>query len=248
MMKLVTVMLAGTLAFVSMACGKKDEAPAANVAVSGEQSAIAAPAPAAEAKAPAAAPVAAEKGATTVAAAGEDKAGCGHDMAAADEREKDCPFPEERAAVAGHPEEGCQGMMAEAEPAAVAADGSKHLGAAFTITESKPLAEVLKGAAADGQPLVRVAGTVDKVCQKKGCWMVVKDGDITARVIMKDHAFAIPFDAKGLKATVEGTLTVKVFTEAQAKHLAEDGAEDPSKVTGETKEFLLTATGVQLGG
>jgi hypothetical protein len=78
--------------------------------------------------------------------------------------------------------------------------------------------------------------------------MVVRDGDMEARVIMKDYGFVVPIDSAGRKTSVEGVLKVKVFTEAQAKHLAEDGGEDPKAVAGERKEFLLTATAIDIGG
>ncbi|MFO0749565.1 MAG: DUF4920 domain-containing protein [Myxococcota bacterium] len=256
-MKLVTVIVAGALALGGMACGKQAETPkpADNVQVSAKPEAVKA-----EAAKPEAAKAEAKPEATALAASGEpagEHAGCGdHAMAAAmpagEAGEADCPFAAERKAdmAAGH--EGCADKMAEAGepmPGALPAPGQAQLlGSPFTLTEAKPLGEVVKTASAEKDDVVRISGTVDQVCQKRGCWMVVRDGDVEARVIMKDHAFAIPFDSKGLKATVEGTLKVKVYTEAQAKHLAEDGAQDPAKVSGEKKEFLVTATTVQLGG
>lgn len=177
-----------------------------------------------------------------VAAAGEH-AGCAEHAAKAEADEANCPFPEEKAAAAV---EGC-GSHTPTE-AKKNDDGSIHYGTDFALTEAKPLGSVLAGAT-DGQELnVRVSGTIEKVCQKKGCWMVVKDGDVEARVVMKDHAFTVPVDSKGKPAQVEGTLKVRVFTEAQAKHLAEDGGEDPSKVSGDKKELQLTATAVEIGG
>ncbi len=159
---------------------------------------------------------------------------------AAGSDEANCPFPDEMGA-----KEGCGAHIA-VEPTKTAT--GVHFGGAFALGEAKPLSQVL-ATATDGQELnVRVSGQIDKVCQKMGCWMVVKDGAIEARVVMKDHAFTIPVDSKGKPAQVEGLLKVKVFSEAQAKHLAEDGGGDPSKVQGELKEFVLTATAVEIGG
>ncbi|MCC6621258.1 MAG: DUF4920 domain-containing protein [Deltaproteobacteria bacterium] len=247
-MKLVAWCVAGLVAFG--ACGKKDEAPAGNVQVAGEAAAkveakAAEPTPTAAApEAKAETKVEAQAKPTELAAMAAAHEGCGG--AAAAEGPKDCAFDVAAGGAAG--EGGCH-ALAEGAPATPTADGQgKLLGAAFTLTESKPLASVLATATADAEPVVRVAGTVEKVCQKKGCWMVVRDGELEARVVMKDYAFFIPVDAAGQKVTIEGSLKVKVFTEAQAKHLAEDGNEDPSKVTGDKKEFVLTATSVQLGG
>jgi hypothetical protein len=175
-----------------------------------------------------------------VAAAADPHAGCGdhaeHDKAAEGE------------AAAADPHAGC------GEHAAAAADGGEkaaptgevlHLGEAFTLASAEPLGPVL-AKAQDGETTVRVDGTIAKVCQKKGCWMVIRDGDLEARVVMKDYGFFVPMDAGGKKASIEGVLKVKVFNEAQAKHLAEDGGEDPNTVTGEKKEFLLTASAIDI--
>lgn len=118
-----------------------------------------------------------------------------------------------------------------------------HFGSPFALQESRPLSEVL--ASVPDAP-VQVTGEVTAVCQKKGCWMVIKDGDAQARVLMKDHAFAIPFDGKGKKAVVEGTVKTKELSEGQVKHIEEDAGRDPSKVSGTRTEYILTASGVRL--
>jgi len=190
--------------------------------------------------APTAAPVVADQ---APAAGHAAHAGCAEHakLAGAGGNEADCPFPEEKAAGI----DGC-GAHAAVEPTKTAT--GSHYGTPFAIGEAKPLAQALTGAT-DGQELsVRVSGQIEKVCQKKGCWLVVKDGEVEARVTMKDHAFTVPVDSKGKPAQVEGLLKVRVFSEAQAKHLAEDGGEDPSKITGEKKEYVLTATSIEIGG
>lgn len=118
-----------------------------------------------------------------------------------------------------------------------------HFGAPFRVAASVPLHEAIGKAAAD---TVLVSGTVEAVCQKKGCWMVVKDGNDTARVMMKDHAFAVPIDSRGKPVLVEGTLTKRTFDEAQVKHLEQDKGGDPSKVAGPRDEHVLMATGVEI--
>jgi hypothetical protein len=239
------MMAMAATALVGSACSKDAQAPAEPAKVEAPvEKAPTAPAetPAVEA-APAAEAKTAPAAEAKTAPGGAAHEGCAEHAAAADDGEKDCPFPDEKAAAAI---EGC-GAHAAVEPAKNA-DGSLHFGSTFALTEAKPLASVL-GGASDGQELnVRVSGQIDKVCQKKGCWMVVRDGEVEARVVMKDHAFTVPVDSKGKPAQVEGVLKVRVFTEAQAKHLAEDGGEDPSKVQGEKKELLLTATAVEIGG
>lgn len=44
----------------------------------------------------------------------------------------------------------------------------------------------------------KVTGTVESVCQVKGCWMKVKmDNGETMRVMFKDYAFFVPKDIAG---------------------------------------------------
>jgi hypothetical protein len=125
-----------------------------------------------------------------------------------------------------------------------ARDAAGHFGAEFAVSESQPLATVLANQTLP-ESAVKVTGTVEAVCQAKGCWMVIKDGDMQARVLVKDHAFAIPMDGKGKAATVEGTLTSKELTEANVAHLKKDG-DDTIAGDGPRKEFFLEATAVEL--
>ena len=47
----------------------------------------------------------------------------------------------------------------------------------------------------------KVSGTVESVCQVKGCWMQVKlDNGETMRVVFKDYAFFVPKDIAGKTA------------------------------------------------
>jgi hypothetical protein len=158
----------------------------------------------------------------------------------------------EVAAATVDPEAGCiheekpahaEGEGCEHGAGATPTDSTGHFGAAFAIADSKPLGAVL----ASGVPTtpVRVTGTVGKVCQKKGCWMVITDGESTARVLVADHAFAIPMDGEGKAAIVEGTIEVKELTEANVAHLKEDG-DSTIKGEGARQEFFLHATAVEL--
>jgi hypothetical protein len=137
-------------------------------------------------------------------------------------------------------EEGCP-----SPDQAVGSGTPGHFGAVFALKEPKPLSQAL-ASAKDLKDPVQVSGEVESVCQKKGCWLVVKDGEAQARILMKDHSFTVPMDIKGKPVIVEGTLETRTFNEAQTKHLAKDAGKDPATVSGETNEYVLTATAVQL--
>lgn len=157
---------------------------------------------------------------------------------------------DEVSANTADPEAGCiheqkhtEGESCDHGAGAMPTESTGHFGAQFAIADSQPLSAVLAG----GVPTeaVKVSGTVESVCQKKGCWMVIKDGDVQARVLVKDHAFAIPMDGKGKAATVEGTLEAKQLSEANVAHLKQDG-DDTIAGDGPRQEYFLHATAVEL--
>jgi hypothetical protein len=136
---------------------------------------------------------------------------------------------------------------ADCDAANVPADGTAgHFGAAFALQQARPLQEAIAELASIGGSPVQVSGKVTSVCQKKGCWMVIEDGTASARVLMKDHAFAVPFDGTGKQATVEGTIEARELSEGQVKHIEEDAGRDPAGVSGPRKEYILTASAVRL--
>jgi len=121
-----------------------------------------------------------------------------------------------------------------------------HYGAAFTVDSEQTLASAIEDFATTKDQQVRVTGTVGPVCQKKGCWMVLKDGEHEARVLMANHAFAVPMDGEGRKAVVEGQLTSREFSAAQVRHIDKDAGREPSADATARTEYVVTATAVKM--
>lgn len=95
-------------------------------------------------------------------------------------------------------------------------------------------------AAYAGKPQ-RFSGRITQVCQKEGCWVVLEQEGQSARVMAKDHGFAVPKDAKG-QAVAYGVLEAEAITEEQAKHLVEDdGAKAPA-----ARELRIVATAIEI--
>jgi hypothetical protein len=92
---------------------------------------------------------------------------------------------------------------------------------------------------------IKLSGRVSKVCQKKGCWMMLSDGDQALRVIFGSHDFFIPKDTIG-NAVAYGRLEKIEMPLADAKHMAEDAGLDPDTVTKPEVEYRLVATSVQI--
>ena len=121
--------------------------------------------------------------------------------------------------------------------------------AAFATNYGEPMpagdAVAIAAAAADpaahaGKPQ-RFTGRITQVCQKKGCWVVLEQDGQSARVMAKDHAFAVPKDASG-EAIAYGVLEVEPITAEHARHLVEeDGAKAPAE-----KELRIVATSIEI--
>ena len=95
-------------------------------------------------------------------------------------------------------------------------------------------------AAHAGKPQ-RFTGRITQVCQKQGCWVVLEQDGQSARVMAKDHGFAVPKDASG-EAIAYGVLELEPITAEHAKHLVEDdGAKAPAE-----RELRIVATAIEI--
>ena len=93
-----------------------------------------------------------------------------------------------------------------------------------------------------------IKATVTEVCQVKGCWMKLKDGDHEIRVTFKDYGFFVPSSLAGKEVIIQGVLKEEVISEADRRHYAQDAGaseEEIEKIKGDAKEYTFEATGVQ---
>ncbi len=93
-----------------------------------------------------------------------------------------------------------------------------------------------------------VVGTVVEVCQKKGCWMTLQNGDgNTMRVTFKDYAFFMPKDISGKKVMISGIAAMETTEVDELRHYAEDGGkskEEIEKIVDPKHELTFEAKGV----
>lgn len=115
---------------------------------------------------------------------------------------------------------------------------------ALAVAEAMAKADQLEG------ETVKVSGPVSRVCGKKGCWMslTTEDGTSQLRVTFKDYGFFVPKASKGMVATVEGALHVKILDPKTAQHLEDEAADPASRktITGPVREVTLVADGLQM--
>lgn len=78
---------------------------------------------------------------------------------------------------------------------------------------------------------VKFSGVIQKVCQKKGCWMNVAltDEDNTF-IRFKDYGFFMPFNAAESNVIVNGKAFVSVISVDELKHYAEDEGKSQEEI------------------
>lgn len=120
-------------------------------------------------------------------------------------------------------------------------------GEPITLKEKTGLAQAMQ--TAPGESEVLIEGRIKKICEKKGCWLTLQDGDAEVRVTFKDYAFFVPKDSGGKAVLAQGRLVEKTESVGEQKHMLEDAGaskkelaaiKEPKKV----KSFV--ASGVQI--
>ena len=92
----------------------------------------------------------------------------------------------------------------------------------------------------DGQ-VVRIEGTIDKVCRNKGCWLELKQEASSVHVTFENYGFFVPKDSMGKPVALEGRVVVKQPTPEDVAHLkAEGGGESVGA------KVSIEATGVEI--
>jgi hypothetical protein len=97
---------------------------------------------------------------------------------------------------------------------------------------------------------VKLTGEISAVCQKKGCWMEIKNPNgVAMRVTFKDYGFFMPKDASGRTAIMQGVAKVEETSIADLKEYAKDAGDNKAAIDAikETKkELVFEANGVIL--
>jgi hypothetical protein len=102
----------------------------------------------------------------------------------------------------------------------------------------------LNSLSVESETSIKLTGTVNEVCQAKGCWMTLtNENGAPIRVTFKDYGFFVPKDIAGSKVIVNGLLTKAELDPEMAKHYAED-ANTTYDSTKSYLEYSLVADGV----
>jgi hypothetical protein len=139
--------------------------------------------------------------------------------------------------------------MGEAVPIVMEKDREVY-GAELQFKETTKLADVLKAPKDYAGRKVRVDAEIDSVCQKRGCWIIVKDGDARSQVKFQGYGFFVPFDVAGRKVAIEGVAKETEISEAMRRHYAQDAGkskEEIEKIKGPEKAIMFVVDAVEIG-
>ncbi|MBY6205499.1 DUF4920 domain-containing protein [Halomonas denitrificans] len=130
-------------------------------------------------------------------------------------------------------------------PAAASAEW-EDFGAPLPDGEARTLSAVVADADRLQGTEVLVAAEIVEVCRKKGCFLIARDGEATARVTFRDYAFFVPTDAAGKQVVLSGTFERRALTAEQAAHYAEDLGQAPATDLEDGFEFAIVADAVRI--
>lgn len=81
----------------------------------------------------------------------------------------------------------------------------------------------------EGKEIV-IRSEISQVCQSKGCWMKIKEGNTEVRVTFADYAFFVPKDSAKRKVLAMGKLFEKEISAAEARHYARDAKASEAEI------------------
>ena len=121
------------------------------------------------------------------------------------------------------------------QPLRVGPDGERIFGRELAAgVESTPLRTIASNATQYADQVVRTEGTIERVCQRMGCWMELRPEPAEGapsgepmpaiRVPMAGHSYFLPRSVAGRVATVEGRVAVQPLSEEMRRHLESEGA------------------------
>jgi len=103
-------------------------------------------------------------------------------------------------------------------------DGSELFGPPQTQGDPIPMERLVAAPGEFAGKVLKVEGTVRRVCQNMGCWVELEGrGPERLRVPMAGHALSIPQRAIGKTATIEGEVEVRELSEGEKAHYAAEG-------------------------
>jgi uncharacterized protein DUF4920 len=122
---------------------------------------------------------------------------------------------------------------------AAAADAPRTFGKPLAGLKAVPLADVL--AKPENGRTVRLEGTIERVCENKGCWLEFKQEANSVHVTFENYGFFVPKDSIGKPVVLEGKVIVKDPDADRVAHVQSEGAGAAAAA-----KVSIEATGVEI--
>jgi hypothetical protein len=124
--------------------------------------------------------------------------------------------------------------------------GVRTFGKPLSIKKSLSLQEAIQQPAKYQNQKVLLEGKISDVCQMKGCWLMLSDGERAIRIKFEGYSFFVPKDSRGKRARAEGRLVQETLSEDIARHYAAEELtkSDPSAIKGPQRVVTFEAAGV----
>ena len=143
---------------------------------------------------------------------------------------------------------GCGDPEQAASPTPSATTSTGNYGAPLSVLAALEIDTVLDQAdELAGKELI-VEGRVEEVCQNKGCWMTLTDGERHMRVTFQDYGFFVPKDLSGRTVRAEGIFDIREVPVDEARHYLEDAGrgEEAERITEPQMGYVFVASGVDV--
>ena len=130
---------------------------------------------------------------------------------------------------------------------------SESYGAAFSSDQVIPatsLTSEYTSEALSDSVRVTLSGTINEVCQAKGCWMTLDAGNDQEMIVQfANYGFFVPKDIAGQQVVVHGLAFYQITPVEELRHFAEDAGKQPEEVAAITepqRELRFLADGVRM--
>jgi len=123
-----------------------------------------------------------------------------------------------------------------------------YYGDKITADSARPVSELVSMMNGNKEINVKLTGEVEGVCQKKGCWMDLKNQNgEKLHVTFKDYNFFVPKDCKGKTAYVDGKAMYEETSIDELKEIAKDAGKPKVEIDAikePKKQLVFEAKGV----
>ena len=126
--------------------------------------------------------------------------------------------------------------------------GVRTFGKPLSIKKALSLQEALQQPTKFENQKVLLEGKINDVCQMKGCWLMLSDGQRAIRIKFEGYSFFVPKDSRGKKVRAEGRLIQETLSEDMARHYAAEQSTQSGlpEIKGPQRVVTFEAVGVAI--